>query len=168
LRKLLLTICSMAFIATMIAVATPIARAGIWDDATQVTFSAPFRVPGNQAFPAGTYWFLKVGTQRDEVQVWDAKHEKQLATVQGKEASAEAHSESNPVPPRDHSEFVFAKPNSGNGPMALVRWFNPGDQPALDFVYPDQERQQYSDKDLVTVSAQPTTRPHTGTPPANE
>jgi hypothetical protein len=165
MRKVLTVICSLAFVLAMVV---PIARAGIWDDATQVTFKAPFRVPGNKVIPAGTYWFLKTGTERNNIEIWAADRSKQIATIEAIEDSSVATTETKPTPPKDRSEFVFAKANTPNAPMALVKWLNPGDQPALQFVYSDQERQQFSsaEGDQMIVLAEPTTHPHTEVPPS--
>jgi len=64
------------------AVSVPSAHAGVWDQATKVTFSAPVEVPG-MVLPAGTYWFslLNDDSDRNICVIWNTNRTRVMASI---------------------------------------------------------------------------------------
>jgi hypothetical protein len=107
----------------------PRAKAGEWNQATKLTFSAPVEVPGRVLMP-GTYWFTVMNDEanRNVVQIWTADRTHLVTTV-----LAEDDYRPQPTGKTD----VKFKERSPNGPEAIAAWYYPGDSWGHEFVYPE-------------------------------
>jgi hypothetical protein len=117
------TLASLAFTAG--------AKADEWNKTTQITFSAPFEVPGvgAQVLPAGTYIFKLLGHKSDRhvVQILNESRDHVYATILA-------------IPnyrfrATDKTVVTF-KERAVNEPPAIRAWFYPGNRWGQEFVYP--------------------------------
>ena len=110
------------------AVSVPSAHAGVWDQATKVTFSAPVEVPG-MVLPAGTYWFslLNDDSDRNICVIWNTNRTRVMANILTVPDYRE-HSTGKPV--------VSFEERASSQPEAIEAWFYPGDRYGHEFVYP--------------------------------
>jgi len=108
------------------------AKADVWDQSTEMTFSAPIRVPG-RTLPAGTYRFkLADLTDRNFVQIFNADGTVLYGTFMTDPTLRPDAS--------DRTAVSLVKPEQG-GPDALQKWFYPGDKTGHEFVYPKHEQE---------------------------
>jgi hypothetical protein len=108
------------------------AKADVWDRKTIVTFGDSVEIPG-QVLPAGTYVFKLANTTSDRhiVQIWNADETQTLATI--------LTIPNYRLNPPDRTILEFDERPS-DLPMALHRWFYPGDNTGQEFVYaPNRE-----------------------------
>jgi hypothetical protein len=120
------------------------------DQSTTITFSQPIQVPG-QVLPAGTYLFKLTNTVADLniVQIFNSDRTLLYGTFQ--------------TIPTERSEpagdTVVALAEQGGGqPVALLKWFYPGNETGHEFVYPKQkEKELAQDKQETIVANQHTT-----------
>lgn len=140
----------------------PAVRAGnISNQATQVTFSQPVRIPG-RTLPAGTYW-LSVddngpNQNLNAVKVSNADGTKTIATLatqttdktqEGQEATVNGISW-----PNGKVIFTFAQ-GSKNRPMTLVSWYYPGRPDGHEFIYTDRVQKQLDEEKHQTLAFNP-------------
>lgn len=122
----------MMCIAVLIAGAVamlPVARADERNKESIVTFNAPVQIPGRVLQP-GTYVFKLADSQADRhiVQIFTEDHAQVIATLQAIPAYR--------LTPTNDTLITFEeRPNSL--PDAVKRWFYPGDQTGVAFVYPE-------------------------------
>ena len=106
---------------------TPTAKADTWNKETVVTFSAPVEVPGKN-LPAGTYVFKLADTNasRHVVEIF-TKDRQHLVTrfiaIPGARLNAA------------DTAIVTLEEEPAGTPEAVKRWFYPGDNKGLEFVY---------------------------------
>lgn len=116
----------------------PLLMAGIWNEATKLTFNQPVEIPG-RVLPAGTYWFslMNDDSERNMVRVWNSDRTQLVATIRS-------------VPdyrlkPKGRTVIKFEelKPHT---PEALQAWFYPGDDYGHEFVYPEDHARELAQR----------------------
>src|SRR6185437_736027 len=118
-----------------LAIYLPSAHADRWNQATELTFNEPIQIPGNTVLPAGTYWFVLAGRDRNGVEIYNQNGFKLIATLQTITTDRPDH--------LGKSEVTLAEGNSKQ-PKALLKWFYPGDMAGHQFVYSPSEEKQLS------------------------
>lgn len=123
----LMMMISLSFALLCLSLA-PRAQAGLTDQETKLTFSAPVELPG-LALPAGTYTFkiANLPSDRNVVLVCDKDNEYLLGIFL-----------TNPdfrYETTDRTEVKFAETPAGS-PEALKEWFYPGSMWGHEFIYP--------------------------------
>jgi hypothetical protein len=119
---------------------SPSALASEWDKKTVVTFDNPVEIPGAVLIP-GTYVFSleNVWSDRHVVQVWSGDDMHLIATIMTVPV--------NRAEPAEQSIFTF-KQLRADSPLALDRWFFPGDTTGQRFEYPKQNSHSTTPPDL--------------------
>ncbi|MDE3136769.1 MAG: DUF2911 domain-containing protein [Acidobacteriota bacterium] len=114
-------------------VLAPRARAGEWNERTLMTFSQPVEVPG-RVLPAGTYDFqlANLASNRDVVLIFNKDRTRLYDIVMGQAAYR--------VHPTGKTVVTFSERPVGS-PMAVNKWFYPGNHYGLRFVYPHSQVQ---------------------------
>jgi hypothetical protein len=106
-------------------------KADGWNKITEMTFSAPFEVPGvgAQVLPAGTYIFklLDHKSDRHVVQILNKRQNHVYSTILAI-PNYRLH-------PTDKTVMTFRERAAGQ-PQAIRAWFYPGNQWGQEFVYP--------------------------------
>jgi hypothetical protein len=122
-RAIQISMCAAVLCVTLVTAA----KADTWDKKTIVTFGDSVEIPG-QVLPAGSYVFKLLNSTSDRhiVQVWNAEETQLLATIQTIPSFR--------LDPPDSTIFEFDERPS-DSPMALHRWFYPGDNMGQEFVY---------------------------------
>lgn len=136
-----------AFVALLAAGAAcfaPAARADQWDKLTVMTFNEPVEIPG-KVLPAGTYVFKLADSESDRniVQIFTEDQQHLLATILAVPAYRPE--------PADKTLVTFEERPSGT-PEAVHKWFYPGENYGVEFVYKKAE-QQYAAKAEPPVTA---------------
>jgi hypothetical protein len=110
----------------------PSARAEDWNKESTVTFTAPVQIP-SQVLSPGSYVFKLADSQSDRrvVQIFTEDQSKLVATVEAIPAYR--------LKPTGETLITFEERSTGT-PEAVKRWFYPGDQTGVAFVYPDDPR----------------------------
>jgi len=110
----------------------PSVKADEWNKETKVTFSAPVQIPG-QVLQAGSYVFKLADNQADRhiVQIFNEDQNQLIATILAIPAYR--------LKPTDDTLITFEERPTGT-PEAVSRWFYPGDQDGVGFVYPEDQR----------------------------
>ena len=131
--------------------AVPATHADEFDQATQVSFSSPVRVPGN-VLPAGTYWFVIAshGHNPDVVQVFNADRTRLIRTILT--GSAERPQATG------KTVLAFANPDTSANPgevPALTKWFYPGRVIGTQFFYSNQTERRFRHETEVVVPSGP-------------
>lgn len=105
----------------------PQARAGIWNEQTWVTFSAPVEVPGH-VLPAGTYDFQLMNSpmNRNVVEIFNKQRTRLYAIVVGEPTYR--------VQPTGNTVISFSE-RPVDTPEAIHKWFYPGMLYGVEFVY---------------------------------
>jgi hypothetical protein len=132
--------------------AVPATHADEFDQATQISFSSPVRVPGH-VLPAGTYWFVVAGHGYNPavVQVFNADRTRLIRTfLTGNAERSDATSK---------TVLAFAKPDTSSNPdayiPALTKWFYPGRVIGNEFIYSNQTERQFRHEAEVMLPAGP-------------
>ena len=110
----------------------PKAHATEWNERTVVHFTAPVEIPGRVLLP-GTYTFQLMSSNwnRNIVEIYNKNRTKLEAVV-----LAEAAYRMNPT-----GKAVFTlEERPADAPMAIHKWFYPGDHYGQDFIYSNQAR----------------------------
>lgn len=134
------------------------------NQATQITFEQPVRVPG-QVLPPGTYWFtvLNSGSSSDlnRVQIKNADGTKVIAQLQTGSAdhaqfgqTAISKTNSDVHWPTGKVVLTFAE-GGKNEPISLMEWFYPGRTDGHRFVYKDREEKEMSEAKHQTLAFNP-------------
>jgi hypothetical protein len=105
----------------------PQARASEWNQRTQVTFNAPVEVPGRVLLP-GTYTFqlMNSTSNRHIVEIFN-KNRTRLEAIALTDAAYRMNTTGKPV--------VTLEERPADAPMAVHKWFYPGDHYGQDFIY---------------------------------
>jgi hypothetical protein len=119
------------------------------DQATIITFSQPVQIPG-RILPAGTYFFKLA--DRDSnlnlVQIFNADRTVLYATLQTIATDRQE--------PTGDTAVALAEQGAGQ-PVALLKWFYPGNETGNEFLYPKHiEKELAQDKHETIVANQPT------------
>jgi hypothetical protein len=109
------------------------------DQATKLTFSQPFQIPG-RVLPAGTYWF--VVPSHDVVQILSEDRMTRYATL------LTIHAER--LEPSDQSQITIAERGTMR-PTAIVTWFYPGRTDGHEFLYSKQDAKEIAQAKQHTV-----------------
>lgn len=138
------------FILAFALMLVPMARADEWDQASKLTFSQPFEVPGHKILAAGAYWFVTMpdlsAAGDNFVQVFNADRSKLYAII-----PAVSIERSNPSP---YTEINLATPQ-GNQPKAIVSWFYAGRRTGHEFLYDKQEEKTVMAEPMMKIMARP-------------
>jgi hypothetical protein len=129
-KKALLLI--VLFVTSVVVVPAAIAQTA--SQPMYLHFDKPIEIPG-QVLQAGTYLFVRVGDDLNEVQVFDAHRTKLLATLFTVPASE-------PGKISDKLEISIAQ--GQNGTPALMGWYYPGSTDGQELLYPRSEEKQLS------------------------
>jgi hypothetical protein len=123
-------------VALLGAALSPLARADEWNKKTIVTVNDSIQIPGYILDP-GVYVFKLAESQsnRNIVQVWTGD-ERQLITTILAIPAYRSEVTDDPVLRLDE--------RPGDQPMALRKWFYPGDNYGQEFVYPPDQSAEYS------------------------
>jgi hypothetical protein len=118
---------------------TPHARGDEENKKTVLTFSVPFEIPG-RSLPAGTYVFklLHSQTDRNVVLIYDADESHLITSVSAIFTYR--------LEPAGDTVITFDY-KSADGTPLLKKWFYPGDDTGLEFVY------SHHDLDLAKAAA---------------
>jgi hypothetical protein len=131
------------------------------NQATEMTFSQPVRIPGNRILPAGTYWFTILadltGTT-NVVQIFNADGTRMLAQELGETTDPSQVGQVvvtvNGVRyPSSNVVLRFAKGGKSQ-PPALLAWFYPG-QPGHKLMYSSRREKQLEEDAQQTIVARP-------------
>jgi hypothetical protein len=119
----------VAFVVTL-----PSARADERDQATELSFSQSFQIPG-RVLPAGTYWFVLAENpaNRNIVRIYNSDRSTVYATVFAINTESLATT--------DKTAITFAK-REPMQPETLLSWFYPGRASGHQFVYSNKEEQE--------------------------
>jgi hypothetical protein len=124
------TVATLFCLTLLCVLVVPAVRADDWNKKTQITFSAPFEVPGAgaQTLPAGTYTFklLNNDSNRHIVQILN-QEETHIYTTTIAIPNFRIQSTGDTV-------VTFRERPAGE-PQALREWFYPGNQWGEEFVY---------------------------------
>ena len=136
-------------LASLLALSSvPAAHADQFDQATQISFSGPVRIPG-QVLPAGTYWFVLANRGRNPavVQVFNADRSTLINTLLTNNAVR--------LEATGHTVLAFAKPDTSANPNAaipaLTKWFYPGRDVGNEFIYSNRTEREFQHEAQVTV-----------------
>jgi hypothetical protein len=137
------------------------ARADVTNQATQITFEQPVRVPGH-VLPAGTYWFTvdDTGPANDlnAVQIRNADGTKVMAQLQTANADQAQEGQDDIVNgvhwPNGKVVLTFVQGRPGQ-PMALLDWYYPGRTDGHRFVYSNKREKQMREEEHQTVEFNP-------------
>jgi hypothetical protein len=133
IRNVLCGVCGMilAFSALL-----PMARADIWNQKTELSFSQPIEIPGT-VLPAGTYWFVLLDSQSDRnlVQIFSKNWSKEYATLQTIPEDR--------VAATSRTEVEFAE-RPHDKPEALLSWYYPGQLTGHEFLYSSRLEKRFA------------------------
>jgi len=121
------TITLLTLTTALVSSAVPRAKADEWDKRTVVTLNAPVEVPG-KVLAAGKYVFKLANNDSDRqvVQIFTEDETQVLATILAVPAYRfEPNSET----------VITLEERPGNSPEAIRKWFYPGDQYGVEFIY---------------------------------
>jgi hypothetical protein len=121
------------------------ARADWLDQASKLTFSQPFQIPG-RVLPAGTYWFVMAddtGSIHSTVRIFNSDQSKLVATVLAVDADR--------FEITDNTVITFAE-RGAMEPEAIVLWFYPECNFGHQFVYPKPMEQELARAKQRTVT----------------
>jgi hypothetical protein len=115
------------------------------DQSTTITFGEAIQIPG-QVLPAGTYLFKLTDTDAglNIVQIFNSDRTRLYATVQ-----------TVPTERRNitgDTEIAVAE-QGGEQPVALLKWFYPGDDTGHEFVYPKEKEKELAQDQQQTIVA---------------
>jgi hypothetical protein len=127
---------ALVFFVGLLSVALgPKARAGEWNERTQLTFTGPVEIPG-KVLPAGTYTFqlMNSDSNRNIVEVFNKNRTKLYAVVMA-------------IPdyrmtPASKTVVTFEERPSDT-PEAIHAWFYPGELYGQEFVYHNSSPRGY-------------------------
>lgn len=127
------------------ALMLPVARASEENQATKVTFSQPFQIPGS-VLPAGTYWFELPDniSEHEIVHIFNSDRTVLYATLLTADAERSE--------PADKTTITFAEGDMTQ-PQAIVAWFYPGEATGHEFLYFNHERKELARDKRQTVVA---------------
>lgn len=114
----------------------PVARADVWNQQTELSFSQPVEIPG-RVLPAGRYWFVLLNSPSDRnvVQIFSSDWSKEYATL---ETVSQIRTQST-----DKTEVQFAE-RRHDKPVALLSWYYPGELTGHEFLYSPRHERQFA------------------------
>ncbi len=151
---------SAAGLLLAVAFVFSMAKADVDNQATQVTFEQPVRIPG-QVLSPGTYWFTIEASATgglNRVLVKNADGTKVIAQL---ETGTADHAQEGQVVrekgvtwPSGKVILTFAEGRKGE-PISLVSWYYPGRTDGHRFVYSDREQKQIDEEQHKTMAFNP-------------
>ena len=136
------------------------AKADVDNQATQVTFERPVRIPG-QVLSPGTYWFTVESSATgglNRVLIKNADGTKviaQLETANSDHAQEGQYVRENGVTwPSGKVVLTFAEGRKGE-PISLLTWYYPGRTDGHRFVYSDRQQKQLDEEQHKTLAFNP-------------
>ena len=140
---------AIAFVVTAVLFAEVALHADQVDQSTKLTFNKPIEIPG-QVLPAGTYEFkLADPNDLNLVRVFNADGTHLYATLQTIPTERRD--------PEGDTVVTMAEPERGSGrPVALLKWFYPGETTGHEFMYSRQDEQQLAQERQHTIVASET------------
>jgi hypothetical protein len=150
-----------AGLALALAFSVPAANAQVSNQATEMTFQQPVRVPGRVLSP-GTYWFLVEDSGpnggMNRVQIKNANGTKvidQILTENVDPAQEGQEVRANGVVwPNGRVVLTLAEGTKGQ-PITLLDWYYPGMSDGHRFVYSSQRTKQLSEETHNTLTFRP-------------
>lgn len=147
--------------AMALAFLVPAAKAAVSNQATEITFQQPVRVPGRVLSP-GTYWFVvpDMGTNGglNRVQIKNANGTKVMDQVLTENVDPAQEGQDVRVHgihwPNGRVVLTFAEGRQGQ-PVTLLDWYYPGMSDGHRFVYSSQRRKQLSEETHKTLTFRP-------------
>jgi hypothetical protein len=139
-------IIKFAFVAGLAVVSTlsvSPARADLANQASKLTFNQPIEVPG-MVLPSGTYLFQRDRDDLNVVRIFNADGTHLYTTIQTISAVR--------LEPTGDTVVTLAERPAGT-PVALVKWFYPGNDIGHEFVFPKHEEQQLAQARQMTIDA---------------
>lgn len=140
------------------------ATALVSNQAMEVTFQQPVRIPGNKVLPAGTYWFTvptDAGTDSslNNVQISNADGTKVIADFITEDSGPDQFGGEVIVNgvrkwPTGKAVMILAEGSKGQAP-ALINWYYPGRTDGHQFVYSSRRERQLNEEKHVTLSFRP-------------
>lgn len=124
------------------------AHADQFDQATEINFSSPVRIPG-KVLPAGTYWLILANRGRNPavVQVFNADRNAVIETLQTAPVDR--------LQPTGKTVLAFAEPDTAANPNAsipaLTKWFYPGHDIGNEFIYSNHREREFQHEAQVIV-----------------
>ncbi len=142
----------------MLAMMSPLAKADVWDQKTDITFGQPVEIPG-QVLPPGTYVFKLMDSLADRniVEVFN-KDETHLYGTFLAIPDYRLHPTGKPI-------ITFEERASG-APEAVRAWFYPGDTFGHEFVYPKVRAVELAKRTNQPVASMPSEMAANTTKPA--
>ena len=156
-----------------LAIIVPASYADVSNQATEMTFNQPVRIPG-QVLPAGTYWFTivdDIGGSNDVVRIYNADGSKVISTLDaGTTDLTGGYGDEVTVDgvrwPTGKVVLTFAEGRNGQS-AALLDWYYPGRTDGHEFVYSSERQKQLDEEkhetiainvgDTITVGSSPAT-----------
>lgn len=129
LEKLLL---GFSVFALLVVLAIP-ARAGIWNEKTELTFSGPVEVPG-RVLPAGHYIFKLLNSPSDR-HIVEITNETGMRLMEIVNAMPIYRQHTTP------RTVVTLEKRGPKSPEAVCTWFYPSKHTGLEFIYPKRGEQ---------------------------
>jgi len=152
---------SAAGLLLAVAFVCSMAKADVDNQATEITFQQPVRVPG-QVLSPGTYWFTVLDSgstpSLNRVQIKNADGTKVIAQLDTANADhaqeGQVVREKGVTWPSGKVILTFAEGGKGE-PISLVSWYYPGRTDGHRFVYSDREQRQIDEEQHKTMAFNP-------------
>ena len=152
---------SAAGLLLAVAFVFSMAKADVDNQATEITFQQPVRVPG-QVLSPGTYWFTVLDSgatpSLNRIQIKNADGTKVIAQLDtanaGPAQEGQTVREKGATWPSGKVILTFAEGSKGE-PISLVSWFYPGRTDGHRFVYSGREQKQIDEEQHKTLSFNP-------------
>lgn len=159
--RIILSLAGASLLALLLMPSSAQAVSLISNQATEVTFQQPVRIPG-RVLPAGTYWFTvptggqSSGLNRVMVSNADGKPITQMVTQTNDPAQFGQRDvrTDGVVWPSGKVVMIFAEGTNGQ-PVTLLDWYYAGRTDGHRFVYSNNREQQLSEENHDTVSFSP-------------
>lgn len=145
-----------------VSMVAPPAKADVSNQAMEVTFQQPVRIPG-QVLQPGTYWF----TLPANAGVSSTLNNVEITNADGTKVIADLHTQlSDPAQfgqevmvngvkwPTGKAVVTIAEGASGQ-PATLLSWYYPGRTDGHQFVYSSRRQRQLDEEKHVTLSFRP-------------
>ena len=157
----------------VLAIIVPASYADVSNQATEMTFNQPVRIPG-QVLPAETYWFTivdDIGGSNDVVRIYNADGSKVISTLDARTTDLTGGFGDEVTVdgvrwPTGKAVLTFAEGRNGQ-PAALLDWYYPGRTDGHEFVYRSERQKQLDEEkhetiainvgDTITVDSSPAT-----------
>lgn len=161
-----------AFALLVLAFIAPASYADVSNQATEMTFNQPVRIPG-QVLPAGTYWFTVPDTingSMDVVQIYNTDGSKLISTLNARTTDVTGGWGQEATINGVHwptGKLVLTFAEGGNlQPAALLDWYYPGRTDGHEFVYSGRRQKQLDEERHETIAINVADKVTIGSSPA--